>query len=48
MAVGLSPTPESAVSGYNHCHCAQNRGHHWKEISWALVADSTVLVLPDH
>jgi len=48
VAVGLPPTPESSVSGYTHCHCAQNGGHCWKEISWALVADSTVLVLPGH
>lgn len=48
LAVGLPPTPESSVSGYTHCHCTQNQGHRWKEIDWALVADSTVLVLPGH
>lgn len=48
LAVGLPPTPESSVSGYTHCHCAQTQGQRWKEIGWALVADSTVLVLPGH
>lgn len=48
VAVGLPPAPQRSGSGYNHCHCAQNPGHRWKEMSWALAADSTVLFLLGH
>lgn len=41
--LGLLPAPRSLGSGYTHCRCAQNPGRCWKEISWDLVAGSTVI-----
>lgn len=46
--LGLPLASHSLGSGYTHCPGTQNPGYCWKDISWDLVTDSTVLFMLGH